>query len=236
MAKLPAKDTLYLTSSNQKINKVSRDRLYFDSYEYCVQFKLQELSALRSKDHEQLEFYLEARKDMRQKNWGGVWRDYGQVYPITQQVKQNCHLLYNALESINSKYKLVINSNIGHIYTNSLVSIDDILYSPGVTILKVSRAVVNRPKDTIVRKNSQYAFRLYFKNQSISSTEKEHLRNFLAAQSARISPTFYDFLYTRPWTYLSDTFFVDFNDKSFVTMLHLVTPMKVKKILTIVKE
>lgn len=231
-------DTLFLTNLNQKIKTVSRDRLYYDLYEYCVYFRMQDVAAVKLDNHKKIDEYLEKQSWRRKINYGGSWRWQTFRHPITNTSNKNCHTAHDSLKSFTGSYKLTTSYDCGYLYLKDLAGAVNFLRSPGITVDAVKQVVVDRPKDSILIKSAKHNFRTYFKNQRMESEQKQNLVNFLQARTdIRLSPGMHEWL-TRYHTnrYICDNYFVDHNNDGFLTMLALVSSIKIKKTVTLLTE
>lgn len=227
-----------MTNLNQKVKTVGRDKLYFDRYQYCVNFLFQELPALRYSDHKTIDDYIENQKWRRQVNFGGSWQFQSFRHPITDETIKNCHKLFDAKKAIPSDHKLVISLDTGHLYTSSLMDVHGFVSSPGVLLLDINKVELDRPRNTMIVKSAKHNYRTYFKNQHITREQKQNLVQFLLDRTdIRIGPAMTQWL--TMWEnhrYVADNYFIDHNDDGFLTMLALVSPIKIKKTLTLLKE
>jgi len=229
----------YLTNSNQKIRSESRDRLYYDQYSYCLQIFLQDMGALRPRTHRGIEQFCDHATWARDVNYGGSWRwPVHKLRPVTDQSRENCHLALDALHAVSIPYKMIIKDDWGYIYTNNLDPFSELTASSGVLVVDIRLARLDRPRDTMVIKNSVHEQRTYFRNQSITTEQKKDAINFLSSRSEiRTSPSMTSWLLDFPaHRYVCDNYFVDHNDDGFLTMLHLVVPLKIKKTYKLLRE
>jgi hypothetical protein len=154
---------------------------------------------------------------------------------ITEEVEQNLYDFADILRNSGVDLKLVVSSNCGWVYTNSLELIGELKPMRMLTGKKYSEAVIDRPKNTILLKNPQHQFRSYFKITKITSDQKDMLINFLNNQRAgiRVSPALETWT-TSAFHRTQDYFFVDHDEMSWLTMLSLVHPGIIRKTLQIV--
>lgn len=227
-----------MTNLSQKIRKVSRDKLFYDKYLYCVDFKFRELNALRMKDHDDIDGYIERQHWKRQVNYGGSWRYHTFNLPITEDIVRNCHKLFDEKKKIKIDHKLVISIDTGHLYANTLLEITAFITSPGVDVKEIKQVVIDRPRDTLVIKSAKHNHRTYFKNQHLTLEQKYTLINFLKDRNdIRLGPGMEQWVTV--WEnhkYVADNYFIDHNDDGFLTMLALVSPIKIKKTITLLTE
>ena len=200
---------------------------------------MQDLCALRRRSHKGIDAYCEHQTWSKDINFGGSWM-WGarRSKPVTDQSRTNCHLALDALNTITISYKIIINEDTGYIYTNNLDPFSVFADLPGVAIVDIKQATVDRPRDSIVIKSSVHSQRTYFRNQKLDIDQKPTLRNFLSDRSEiRLSPGLNEWLFKFPsHRYLCDNYFIDHNDDGFLTMLYLVTPLKIKKTYKLLRE
>jgi len=212
--------------------------LFYDRFQYCISFGLAEISCLREQelDRARIRHMLDRRKQWREvahQRWNGqkpnaqqsrLWNE------ITEEVEQNLYDFADILRNSGVDLKLVVSSNCGWVYTNSLELIGELKPMRMLTGKKYSEAVIDRPKNTILLKNPQHQFRSYFKITKITSDQKDMLINFLNNQRAgiRVSPALETWI-TGKFHRTQDYFFVDHNEMSWLTMLSLVHPGIIRK-------
>lgn len=227
-----------MTRSTLKFKSVNKDRLFYDRFEYCVSFYLEEVSCLRVLDHEYINSWIARRQEWREiarKRWstasGSVstimsrrWRE------ITDTTVSNLHCLANFLLDARAEFKLVVSVDQGYVYSNDLNLIEQLA---GLLILQdksYSRAEINRPKNTIKLKNCEHQYRSYFRGIKLSAQQKDHLIDFLYNQraSVRVSPALQRWT-DQPFDRTQDHFFVDHDSQTWLTMLNLVVSGLVRK-------
>ena len=224
----------------QPFKLVVKDRLFYDRFQYCISFGLTEISCLRDQDLDcaRIRHMLDRRKEWRdiaQQRWNIIgqkpnvqqsrlWNE------ITEEVEQNLYDFADILRNSGVGLKLVVSSNCGWVYTNSLELISQLKSMRMLTGKKYSKAVIDRPKNTILLKNPRHQFRSYFKITKITSQQKDILINFLNNQqsSIRISPALGEWI-TSAFHRTQDYFFVDHDEMSWLTMLSLVHPGLIRK-------
>ena len=221
-----------------KFKSIVKDRLFYDRFQYCISFGLAEISCLREQelDCTRIRHMLDRRKQWREvahQRWNGqkpnaqqsrLWNE------ITEEVEQNLYDFADILRNSGVDLKLVVSSNCGWVYTNSLELINQLKPMRMLTGKKYSKAVIDRPKNTILLKNPRHQFRSYFKITKITNQQKNTLINFLNNQqsSIRISPALATWI-TSTFYRTQDYFFVDHDEMSWLTMLALVHPGIIRK-------
>jgi hypothetical protein len=105
----------------------------------------------------------------------------------------------------------------------------------GVERKSYSRAVINRPPNTIQLKNPKHNFRSYFKITKLTDVHKDHLMDFLHNQKdyVRVSPALQQWI-DQPFNRTQDYFFIDHDGMSWLTMLSLVRPGLIRKTMQII--
>lgn len=218
--------------SSLKFKQVTKDKLFYNVFNYVVRFTLLELSCLRHLDHQMADDILTARAKWRK----NIRASFGIDKTITQENRDNLHKLLDEILAIKSDYKFVISHNTGYIYTNDLKVLDKFYNLDYVKRQQCSQAVVNRPLDTIKRKNPQHLHRSYLRFTKTSELERKSLLSFLQAQGkdVKISPAFNKFLH-QDYKLTLDHYFIDYNDPGIIVMLSLIKPNLIRKTLAIIK-
>jgi len=232
-----------LTQPIQQFKTVDKDRLFYDQFEYCIGFHLDEISALRKLDHSCIDDIIERRKqwrEMAQQRWVKGQRPHGTIMSrrwrdITDQTQANLHNLANVLLTTVASYKLVVSVDQGYVYTTDLALINQLAVMPELSHKTYTQARIIRPKNTIQLKNSRHEYRTYFRAIKLSVQEKQVLIDFLQNQQdhTRMSPGLKNWVID-PFTRTQDYFFVDHTGSSWLSMLSLVRPGIVRKTLQIV--
>jgi hypothetical protein len=220
---------------------VVKDRLFYNRYEYCLGFELNEASALRVLDHASIDSMIKRKQMWRQtaqqrrinnKQATRIhWRD------ITEDTVNNLHLVAQTLLITTTDFKLVVGGNRAWVYTNDCSLFDQL---DDISVLQhktYTQAQINRPRDSIRLQRSNYKFRTYFRFVKLTATEKNTLSAFLIGQQshAKLSPSLKLWI-QNPFNRVQDYFFVDYSTSSWLTMLNLVRPGLVRKTLHIITD
>jgi len=236
-------DTLSLTQSTPKFNPVSKDRLFYDRFEYNIGFGIDEASALRVLDHATIDDTIQRRiqwREIARQRWGKapqnqrvIWgRDWQE---ITESTVEDLHALAEMLLTAPTEFKLVVSVNQAHVYTNDLILINRLDRMPQLRHKTYGQAVVSRPKNTIRLKNPRHQLRSYFRLVNLTVQQRDQLAAFLNNQQAhvRLSPALKEWA-ALPFTRLQDYFFVDHDTPTWLTMLNLVVPGVTRKTMHII--
>jgi hypothetical protein len=228
--------------ATRKFDPIPKDRLFYDQFEYCLNFYLPEANCLRLKDHALIDDTIDRRRQWREaarQRWAKGQRnhstDLGRFWhDITESTVKDLHTVTDFLLNNNSDYKLVVTVNHGYIYTNDLKFLDQLSELPQLTCKGYTQALVTRAKNTVQLKNPRHAFRSYFRSIKLTEQQKHHLTAFLQGQKEQIrpSPALTRWL-DMPFNYVQDYFFVDHDTESWLTMLGLVCPQVIRKTLQI---
>jgi hypothetical protein len=230
------KDTFYLT--NLKFSPVKKDRLFYDRYQYCLGFYLQEVNCLRVLDHAYITDMIERRKQWReiaQQRWGNNRNVLGRRWQeITEVTSTELHLLATKLLTTSADFKLVVSINQGYVYTNDLDFITDLAAMPELLYKSYTQAQIVRPKDTVQLKNPRHQFRTYLTMCNLTAEQRHNLEEFLITQSGhvRLSPALARWI-DLPFNRTQDYFFIDHDTETWCTMLSLVHPGVVRKTMPI---
>jgi len=227
---------LYSTNSPLEFKTVSRDRLYFDQYQYCMRVNLVEAGCLRKLGHEFIDQAI-----ARRRAWLIPRTGLNGMAPrnISEETSKNLHAVCDVLLSTKHKYKLQVHYWGMYMYTNDCALLIDILAvpQPPADSLKLTQAVVNRPRNTIALKNPQHKYRSYFISRSLSDNQKKSIGNFLTVNQdiIRASPGVIKWL-AGNWSWTMPNYFIDHNDQSCLIMLSLIYPGLIKNTFDIIKS
>ncbi len=229
-----------MTNSTLKFKSVVKDRLFYNRFEYAIGFTLDEVSCLRELNHEEIDRTIERRQE-----WRSIamqrWHKTGQILgkqanilgrrrkEITNDTVKNLHTLADVLLTTCIDIKVVVSANQGHVYTNDLSFIEQLDQLDFLTQKYYSRALINRPQNTIQLKNPKHQFRSYFKITKLTLDQKAQLTGFLLNQkTVRMSPALDEWI-VGPFNRTQDYFFIDHNEMTWLTMLALVRPGIIRK-------
>lgn len=208
----------------------SRDRLYFDQWEYAFSFRLSEAHTLRYRDETQLASYIDRRQ---------LWPAWQPRY--TQDVIHNLKTALAFVNSISVPFKLSVSGHWVSIYTNDRDLTDQLINAcPFTQNHRLKQAVIDRPRDTVLLLEPTYKFRSYFKAQQFPGAKIPALREFFATQGDAIkpSPGMQQFLQgTWPGKHwFPDHYYVEYDNPAYATMLALIMPRPFRKTMPIVQR
>ena len=218
----------------QNLNTVRRNNLYFNEYNYALQFNMLDVHAIRDKSHHAIDSVMRMR--MKYKS-SGVYDPYITLQDLDKR-RANLHEFLHFLQDTTEvSHRLVVHRNEGHLYSNKiefLVKVSKLIYIQEGSCTQVELSEAN----TLELKNPTHAYRTYFNNQRIALADKTRLADFLFNYpKIRIGPGLHSFLTSWPRdTRLRQNYFIDHNDMGIITMLQLVCPASCKKTLKLVKR
>ena len=209
-----------------RMTRVSRDRLFYDVYEYCVSFGMVEASALRGLNPERIDRVIAMRRSFRSII---TWSSEKKL-SITDQHVLDLHTLCTFLSQATESFKLVLSGERVWVYAKDWEFLKTVTQSSGVIRPRYTRAVVDRPVDTVILKNPKHAQRSYFKEQAVSPVQKEQLIAFFNnhRDNVRLSPSLIKWLQW-PTRRIYSYFFVDYDHGSWPLMISLVHPGLIRK-------
>lgn len=230
--------------TNLEFKPVTKDRLFYNRFQYCLGFYLNEATCLRELDHAKIDDLIKRRKqwqEVAQQRWingrqnttilSRRWSD------ITETTVMNLHSMADMLLKSTVDYKLVVSVHQGYVYSNDLMLLSQLDSMPELTWKTRTQAQVDRPQNTIRLKKSNYNFRSYFRPLHLSTEQKQQLTNFLKTQQnfVRTSPAMNQWL-SDPFTRLQDYYFVDHDSEQWLTLISLVTPGLIRKTMQILVD
>lgn len=219
--------------------------MFYDHYEYCMSFFLDEVNCLRVLDHAHIDDFIQRRQHWReiaQQRWINGRQNHGLIMTrrwkdITEKTITDLHSLADKLLSTKTKFKLVVSLNQGYIYTNEVDLIAELDLLPELSYKTYTQAVIDRPKDTVQLKKSDFSLRSYFRVVNLTGAQKDQLHDFLNNQGSQIrpGPALLRWL-DQPFNRTQDYFFVDHQTQSWLTMLSLVVPGIIRKTMHIITD
>jgi len=223
-----------LTNSLPTFNDVSKDRLFYDQYRYCMTGNLREAGCMRKLDHAAIDYVVSVRKE-----WVGRLKDYySSNRAITDDVVKNLHNMCDVLINTKRQHKLIIEHGQIRVYTNEPELFTEIIdHVPALKYPAYTQAVIDRPRDSVRLKESAYSHRTYLRSVVVNETQKRSISNLLRNQEGiRLSPGLKDWVLYSNWrTWTESYYFVDHTDAGWMTMLSLVYPGLIKNTIQIIK-
>ena len=223
---------------------MTKDRLFYSRFQYCLGFNLDEATCLRELDHANIDELIQRRKqwqEVTQQRWingrqnttilSRRWKE------ITEKTVTDLHTVADVLLTSTADFKLVVSVHQGHVYTNDLALLAKLDCMTELTCKTRTQAQIDRPQNTIRLKKSNYNFRSYFKTLHLSAQEKQQLVNFLKTQQdfVRTSPSMTQWV-KESFNRLQDYYFVDHDSQQWLTLISLVYPGIIRKTMQILAD
>jgi hypothetical protein len=127
-----------------------------------------------------------------------------------------------------------VSGGVAYIYGNNLDFLTGLTDSDYIHSPEITEVYLNRPRDTVMLKKSNYQYRTYFRDCNITPENRQYLHNWIRnQQDIRVSPGLQEWL-TNNWRNLYSNYFFDHNDIRLTQMLGLILPRALKATKTIV--
>jgi len=214
---------------------VLKDRLFYNKFNYCISFTLDEITVLsRPVTHYDIDRLIDRRNEYR-RQYSRSARPY-KAPDISLKIRQQLHELADILITSNEDYKFNTSYRVIWLYTNSETLIKDLANLEFINKIKVSEAVINRPMGTVKLKNPEHTHRSYFRFLRPTVDDRRKIVNFLDTHSAHIkpSPALSRYLLNDGFPFILEYFFIDYTGESWITMLTLLYPGLIRKTLPII--
>lgn len=229
-------DTSRSTGSSPKSRQDLRDRLYYDRHEWCIDFRCIDAFCLKLSGRD-----LDAYQNRVRQRWH--WRNAARLRSTSNRVSYNhggsWHVVSDGRDAqhlerlmqlarlvwCNAAIKPIFYYNWVYLYTSDL---DHALHQLAQLALpepaSVRRAVINRERGTILRRDPQHDLRSYLREHHITAEQKQALKNFLRVQEdISMSPSLESWLQdSNLW--LRSHFYVDHMAQSLRLMIEIITP------------
>ena len=217
------------------VNKsLQRSSLWYNKYNFCVRFKLNEAGALRSLKHKSIDSYLEIRKQFGKVRvppvLSGSWKDQWVPVVISDSDRQSLHTLCDFFVTDSRERRIVIAFNWVTVYTTELSLINDLVNFEFVESYSIESVDLQGPPGTIRLKNSDFKFRSYLKEILLPTAVTKSLKMFLQSQSdIKISPSLKKWTNKNAAAFIYPHFFFDHNEHSINGMISLFYPNLIRK-------
>jgi hypothetical protein len=210
-----------------KFGPISRDRLFYDRYEYGICVSLPEAGVLRAKTQTELVKAIGYRNQARF-NWS-------QKEQIAGEVLENLLLAFDEIDRVRDQIKLVISYNIMYIYSNDVAVLQHLSALPYVNFCNAVQSVIDRPRDVILKTNPKFGYRSYFRERMLEEHDRDNLINFLDSRTDcfGFTTTLRQHLTRNRYHWVQRHHFVEHNDPKDITMLSLVVPGLIRKTVSV---
>ena len=194
---------------------VSRDRLYWDRFQYVIDFHLPWAGKLRN---------------LFKPGWTNYRPDSVRIAgPRDAESIRNVQAVVALLLSYKDQYRSVITCDWLSVYTNDIELLNQLVLLIPATgnRPRFHRCAITRDRDVVVLNRTQHQYRTYFNSVSLDRAEKERLLKFVNNRGDyfRITNGFRHRLESEfSWCNLDRSNFLDHHDANDALMLSLVLP------------
>jgi hypothetical protein len=213
---------------------VATSQLYFGQYQHCLSFGMLYSGQMRKLDPEQILANIRW-KNSRNVGWFSFSRDLvPEIQDERTMAELACLELASELRAAAEPFKRVCHWASQAIYSNDHTWLLRLAQLPGMTNQLLSTAVVSRPHNQVQLKESNWAWRSYFREQHLDPGVTARLRDFFYNRGDyfRLTDSFRWRLSTSAF-YLQRWQFVDHHSEADATMLTMFHPGLVRKTLPI---
>jgi hypothetical protein len=232
-------DTLSLIDSNLE-RKECGDRLFYDQYRYSLKLRMKDFSCLREmrKSLVSLSDVIEiVARRFEQRTKLSYW-NHDRTVPVRDQFDLVCLSdLLTFLWPRKDQIKLVFSGDWGYIYSNNKDLLQQIGSKHYIHVYYIKEAVVDRPKDTILLKSSDYRFRSFLRERLWTMDDKNRMLTYLQNQpDIKIGRGLQYWLkYETRWLWTRRYHYFDHNDAKIELMLQLICPGIVRTTMPIIE-
>lgn len=217
-------------SSFRQFDLDSRDRLYFDQFEFSIRFKLAHSGRMRSLDSIAIANSCAHARNLNQTMRG---------LPTVSEQQEHClHSLATQLLTLAHPYKRIVYSDWQYVYTNHVEVFDSIETCRSfLSYISYHQAVINQPRDTVVLKHSKYQYRSYFREAWYSNDQIQTLQQFLLSRPEQFRMTdHWRNRWQRRHIYITRSNFVDHHHAQDALLLQMAVPGCVRKTVPILRS
>ena len=159
---------------------------------------------------------------------------YGVYHHVGSQQEQNLMRLLAWLRTNRHRMRIMICWSDVSLFTNDLELLGEFQtlsqdQFKAIRGMRFSEAIVDQPEGTLLRRNSPFRYRSYLRERCNTDQQKAAMRDWLQAQDActyKINPSLRYMLDSATWLWTRNSYFVDYSDPRFGTMLRMVMPVR----------
>lgn len=218
-----------MNNTSTAIRQEPRDRLFFDQYEYRLQFYLRYAWCMRSFDHGDI--------DRRLVNYHGRYSGSGMTVSasVDQQHQRNLHDMCNVLLALPTTCKRMIQYDHVFLYSNRLSTLQHVSKISYIDRLQIGQAVVVYPKDTVMLINPVHHYRTFLRAKWWDPDTSARIKKFLLSRQDlfKIPKAFCQKLERPGRLATRDHHFVDHDNADVLLLLSLVCPGIINRTLPI---
>ena len=218
----------------------NRDRLFFDQFQYALRCEIPHITAIRNYTGDFATDSVHTHRMLEMmKRWHShvhvVDYEYGtKNRHMTPKERDNVLDFLSRLCAAPELIRTSVSGGVAYIYGNNLDFLTGLTDSDYIHSPEITEVYLDRPRDTVMLKKSNYQYRTYFRDCNITSENRQYLHNWIRnQQDIRVSPGLQEWL-TNNWRNLYSNYFFDHNDIRLTQMLGLILPRALKATKTIV--
>jgi len=205
----------------------SRSRLYFDQYLYGIRCYVPDALFLRQLDHNYIDELTLYRNTRAVSPWNRERISEAQV----ERLHQLCDLLQSSIRP----FKKICHVDHLYLYSNDMAFLATVAVHPAVCYRWAGWAQVDQPAGVVLKKDSPFGFRTFFRERYLDSCEFQALTNFLEPRLSRYwpSPAMRRQIFGSHRRYVRSYYFVDHYDQGDLLLLNLAVPDLIRKTMPI---
>ena len=213
----------------QKPKQIKRDRLFHDQFEWSLSFRVKDAWLARCLDHQRLDGWILHRQSLATR-WSSSTKDI-----ITAQDQANLHELINILGALPSPHRFYFSWHWVYVYHNDLAQLEQLAQCSFMSQQRLSQAVVDRPRDVVVKQNPKYGYRTYLRERMFRDMDQgRSFRDFLRRQDHwNLSGSLGRAIDNSKFFYVQRYHFVEHDNPQDALLLNLHTPNIVRKTLPV---
>jgi len=192
---------------------IGRDRLYWDRFQYVMDFHLPWSSRMS--------------RIFRSRPPRTLAMQYDPSSALDMARVKNVQAVATVLLSFKDRCRTMITGDWVYLYTSDLMLLEQLSQMTGLVKKQYHRCVITRERDSVILRKTQHQYRTYFNQICLDRPEKQRLLNFVSNRGDyfRITPGLRRRLESDwSWCNLDRTNFLDHQDAGDVLMLNLVLP------------
>ncbi len=203
---------------------IKRDRLFYDQFEWSLCFRVKGAWLARKMKHDDLDHWIRIRQGPDAKQ-----RFYQEI--LTDRDQQRLHDLIDQLAALARPCRFYFSQHWVYVYHNDLAVLEDLAAEPDLDQILWSRAVIDRPRDVIVKRQPSYSYRTYFRERMFRDMDKGRMfRDFLRRQDHwNRSGALDRMMDNGKYFYVQRHHFVEHDDPQDALLMNLHTPNIVRK-------
>jgi len=221
-----------------KFKTRNRDRFFFDQFRYGLRCQIPHITAIRNytgdfvsdsvRTHRMLDMYKRWHSHVNGARYDN--KEY-----LTASERDNVIDFLSQLCGATEPVRTAVSSDVVWVYSNDCEFLKGLANSDTYNRRpEITEVHLDRPRDSIVLKKSNYQYRTYFRDCNLTLANRQYLQNWIHNQrDIRLSPGLQEWT-TKDWRNLYSNYFFDHSDMRLTQLLGLIVPQSIKTTKTIV--